>query len=442
MPHRGDARMALGLAGTLAGVGVRHSRAGVARLARRMSHGRPAGMLTTDPDPLGPEVRADPYPWYRSLHETGPVHYSRKRATWIVSGYDEVRAAARAHDQLSSAEGVTRYRARIPMMLTSDRPEHTRLRRLVAHDFTRDSLERRRAAVEGLAGDALDEMLALGEADAVDKLAAPVPVAVIAHVLGVPTADMPHFREWSDRIVEGFGVAPGTGAPGSSLSVLGASIRLHSYLLEHLERCRANPGDDVLSGLLASTDAGTLTDDELFWLALLLLVAGTETTTSLLGAMLLAFAEDPEQYARLRAEPELIPSAVEELLRFYSPIQGMHRTALVDYAIGAATIPAGERVLLLFAAANRDPRHYRNPDVLAIERNPTDHLAFGSGIHFCLGAHLARLEGIVVLQELVARVESIELAGTPEWNGNPNVRALAHLPVRLARRPARPTAST
>ena len=183
-------------------------------------------------------------------------------------------------------------------------------------------------------------------------------------------------------------------------SVAGA-LALHRYMKDVFARLRREPGDDVLSALLASQEGGELGDAELFWLSLMLLVAGNETTTNLIGSLLFALAKDPEAYARLRAEPELIPSAVEEALRWGSPIQSFFRTVTADYTVGATTIPAGARVLLLFGAANRDPRKYADPDRFVIDRNPTDHVGFGMGIHFCLGAQLARAEARVALESLV-----------------------------------------
>ncbi len=354
-----------------------------------------------------------------------PLHHNRRRALWIVSHYDELRAAARAHDALSSAESVARYRARLPMMLTVDRPEHTRLRRMVARDFTRDAMDRWRPDIEELAREAVDGMLADGTTDAVARLASPLPVAVIARVLGVPPEDLGAFRSWSDRIVEGFGAEPKPGALRANARVLGATVQLRAYLARQV---REHSGDDVLSRLAAVPD---LTEDELFWFGLMLLVAGNETTTNLLGTMLLAFAEHPEQWAAVRGDPSLIPAAVEEALRHVSPIQGLYRTAASEYRIGSGAIPAGGRVLLLFGCANRDPRHYPEPDRFLVERNPADHLGFGSGIHYCLGAHLARLEAVVVLRELAGRVEAIGPAGEPEWSGNPSLRGLARLPLRL-----------
>jgi cytochrome P450 len=196
-------------------------------------------------------------------------------------------------------------------------------------------------------------------------------------------------------------------------------------------RLRREPGDDVISALLASQDGGALDDAELFWLSLMLLVAGNETTTNLIGLVLLSLARDPDAYARLRAEPELIPSAVEEAVRWGSPIQGLYRTPTEDYDVGATTIPAGARVLLLFGAANRDPRVFADPDRFVIDREPNDHLGFGMGIHFCLGAHLARVETRIVLESFVQRVGRLELAGRVVWGDNPTVHGPRHLPLRL-----------
>jgi cytochrome P450 len=429
-----EARMALRLASINAGIAVWHARAGTRRVGRRLSHPsrQPVGgAALTAFDPQKPEVQADPHRWYREMLAGPALHYNRRRALWCIVRHDDVRAAARAHDALSSAEGVSPYRAHIPMMITRDRPEHTRLRRLVTREFTRDAVEAQRPAVERLARDAIGQMAARGECDGVELLASPLPVMVIARVLGVPESDFPAFREWSDKIIKGFALRRGPAALRDSADVLGSAIKFYAYTQQQFERLRRTPGDDVLSGLIASSQEGNLTEDELYWFALMLLLAGNETTTSLLGTMLLAFAENPDQYERVRTEPELVPSAVEEALRHGSPIQSLYRTAVAPYPVGDATIPAGGRVLLLFGAANRDPRKYGTPEVFDVTRNPTDHLAFGTGIHFCLGAHLARIEGQVVLHELIRRVQRIELAGEPRWNANASVRGLTRLPVRV-----------
>jgi beta-dihydromenaquinone-9 omega-hydroxylase len=183
--------------------------------------------------------------------------------------------------------------------------------------------------------------------------------------------------------------------------------------------------------MTASDGDGVLTDDEVFWSAAMLIGAGSETTTNLLSGLFLTLAQQPDLYARLRQHPELIPAAIEEQLRLVSPVQGFYRTATRDYTVGAHTIPAGARVLLLFAAANRDPRHYDDPDTFDPDRNPSDHLAFGLGIHYCLGTPLSRMEVSRVLTQLLPRVDAIHLDGDYRYLDNPTMRGLAHLPLEL-----------
>ncbi len=189
--------------------------------------------------------------------------------------------------------------------------------------------------------------------------------------------------------------------------------------------------DTVLGRLVEHADDGEFSQDELFFFAVLLLLAGNETTTNLLSTLILLLAEQPNHLALLQDRPELIPSAIEEQLRYISPIQSFFRTARTDYPVGEATIPAGSRVLLIWGAANRDPREYDDPDTFRADRNPVGHLAFGSGIHLCLGAQLARMEAQAVLRELVDRVERIDITGPPAWSTNPNLRGLTRLNVRL-----------
>ncbi len=384
----------------------------------------------TDFDPLDPETIKDPYPWYARLLQGDPVQFSRRRRVWIISRYDDVRAAAQAHSVLSSAEGVILLRRGLPMLLTIDRPEHARLRRIAARQFSNQALERRRPVVETIANRAVDGAVEAGEVDAVAEIAMPVPVDVIAELLGVPGADRQRFRAWSDRVVAGFSLAPGN-LVSASISVLPAIFRLHRYFSDTIAARRGDPSDDLLSHLLRSSEEGQMTEEELFWFAFLLLVAGNETTTNLFGSLLLSLATQPEAYERLRNEPELIPSAVEEALRLHSPVQAFYRTALTPYRLGGATIPAGGRVLLAFAAANRDPRKYPSPEAYLVDRNPTDHLAFGSGIHFCLGAHLARMEATAMLRRVSERVERLELSGSPAWTANPALRGIQRFPLRL-----------
>jgi cytochrome P450 len=245
---------------------------------------------------------------------------------------------------------------------------------------------------------------------------------------------MAEFGRLADAAVDAFNTVPSVLAIARSARVLGATVRLQLFLAEVIAHRRAEPADDLISKLTLHADRGELSDDELLWFAFLILIAGFETTTNLLGTMLVALASHPDQYALLRERPELVPAAVEESLRWVSPIQGLYRTTVVDYEAGGASIPARERVLLLFAAANRDPGKYAEPDSFLVERNPTDHLGFGSGIHFCLGSHLARLEAGVVAHQLIESAVGLELAGRVRWSENPSLRGPTHLPVRLAPR--------
>ena len=387
-----------------------------------------------------PELPCDPFdravmvaaePWWMRVHERGPLHRSTPRDMWIVTGHAEVRAALRAHDALSSAEGILPAPTRVPTLIAMDRPDHARLRRLLARDFTRDRIERFRPFVEREAARRIDAMLAADVVDAREALAGPLPIDVIAEVLGIPREDRGRFRAWSDAMVSVAGPAGFVEIVRTTGVVLVSTTALMAYFEQLIERRRGHEGEDVLSRLLAEEAGGTLTTDEVFWFAILLLLAGNETTTSLTSATFHAFANDPSLLERLRDEPAQIPAAVEELLRWSSPVQAFFRTTTAPYAVGAHTIPAGERVMLSFGAANHDPARWPEPGRVDLDRDASDHLAFGSGIHFCLGSHLARLEAAVVLEQLVERVREVRPAGPVAWTPNVALRQLARVPVRL-----------
>jgi len=381
-------------------------------------------------DPLAPEVIADPYPWYRSLRDDAPLYYDEGRDIWVVSRYDDVLAATRAHRELSSGEGVMYARAPLPMMLTMDPPDHTRLRRLIARDFTPRAIDAWQAVVERRADEMIGHLLNEPVADYMATVAFPLPVTVIAEVLGIPAEDHERFKEWSDGIVQAFSINMDS-EHALVASVARSLTAMQLYMTGLIEERRRQPGGDLVSRLVDPSQSDRVSDLELFWFCLLLLVAGNETTTNLLGNMVLALLDHPDQWHLLQNRPELIPSAVEEVLRFDSPIQGFYRTALEPYVVAGSEIPAGSRVLLLFASGNRDPRHYEDADEFRIERNPSDHLAFGSGIHLCLGAHLARMEGAAVLRSLLERTRGFELAGEPLRGLNPNLRGVVTLPLSL-----------
>ena len=317
------------------------------------------------------------------------------------------------------------------MMLTSDPPDHERMRRLVAPHFTRRAVERWRPRIEQIADRALDRLIPDPGADAVAELAVPLPVLVIAEMLGFPSEDAPRLRRLSDGLVAGFEADGPVVTLVRGVGVQRGVVALHRYVRAAVRERRRAPGDDVLSLLIGSRSEGALDDDELFWFVVMLLVAGNETTTNLIAALLVALADDPAGYARVRSEPALDPAVVEEALRWSSPIQGMYRTAVRPYLDGDDVVPEGARALLFFAAANRDPQRYPEPDRFVVDRNPTDHLAFGWGIHYCLGAHLARLEAAVVLERLRARVAAIEPVAAPVWSSNPTLRGPTRLALRL-----------
>jgi cytochrome P450 len=388
----------------------------------------------TDFDPFSPETMRDPYPGYRSLL-TGPdvpsVWYNRKRGIWIIAGYDELRKALRDNEALSSAESQSRFRVHLPSMNAVDPPEHTRLRKFVSRAFTPRAMAAWQANINEVADELVDAVIARRHTEAVSELAKPLPTRLIAMMLGIPRHDQPQFVEWSDEMVAGSFV-PLT-RRGMTLSARSgsATAAMRGNLDPLIAQRRRNPGDDLISMMTPADADDVLTDDEIFWSAAMLIGAGSETTTNMLSGLLLTLAQHPDLYARLRAHPELIPAAIEEQLRFVAPVQGFYRTATCDYTVGENTIPAGARVLLLFAAANRDPRHYDNPDTFDLDRNPTDHLAFGGGVHFCLGAPLTRLEGARVFSQLLPRVEAIRLAGDYRYLDNPTMRGLEHLPLEL-----------
>ena len=407
--------------------------ANIAELAHfKMAPGAIArGVQVTDFDPFNPVTAADPYPGYQQLLAGGPVHYSPRRGIYLLSRHANVRAAARADDVMSSAEGVTMGRVELPVLLTSDRPAHTRMRKQVQPAFTRGALESWRPMVDRLARELVSELMARPGADVVATLAAPMPMRMIAHILGVPPAHERSFRHWSNNTVHIANIDISRRGLMQFVPTLSGFRHLHAYFTEQLPML----GTDTLLGRLgANVEDGQVSDEELFFFAVLLLLAGNETTTNLLSTLFLTLAEHPDQLALLQNRPELIPSAIEEQLRYMSPIQSFFRTARADYRVGDETIPAGSRVLLIWGAANRDPREYDDPDTFRADRNPTGHLAFGSGIHLCLGAQLARMEAQAVLRELVENVERIDVTGTPTWSTNPNLRGLTRLNVRMTRR--------
>jgi hypothetical protein len=395
--------------------------------------------------PIDRRLYENPYPLYRRLREKDPVHRSRLDDLWILTRYDEINAVLRdprfsaddrtvkgyeANRRKMIAAGLIDNREEVPSMLRMDPPDHTRLRSLVSKAFTPRAIESLRPRVEGLVREMLDEAEARGEMDIVTDLGVPLPIIVIAEMLGIPAEDREHFKRWSD------GVARGLNANTmEQVRVAGvASKELEEYLRPIAEERRANPREDLLSSLLAAEESGDkLSMDEVFSTVILLLVAGNETTTNLIGNGMLALLEHPSELRRLGDQPELIESAIEELLRWDSPVQATSRNAKEDMEFAGRKINKGAQLILHLGAANRDPAHFPDPNRLDLGRQENRHLSFSHGVHYCLGAPLARLESQVAIGQLAARFPSMRRKPVDlEWADNIILHGIKSLPVKLA----------
>jgi pimeloyl-[acyl-carrier protein] synthase len=376
-------------------------------------------------NPLHPRVHADPYPTYRQMQQRDPVHWHDRLGLWFVSRHADVAAVLR-DARFSSAEAL-RTRQLGESLLFADPPEHTRLRALVNRAFTPRVVEGLRPRVAALVDDLLGRAARRGGMELISEFAYPLPVTVIAELLGVPVQDHDRFRTWAADLA--YAVEPVV--PEDILDrVRAASDALAAYLAEIANERKREPGADLISSLVAVEERGdTLSQSELLSLCELLLVAGHLTTANLLGTGTLALLEHTEQMVRLRTEPHLIESAIEELLRFTSPTQFIGRRALEDVEIGGRRIEGGQMVAAMVGAANRDADVFSDPDRLDLARDPNPHLAFGRGIHFCLGAPLARLEAQVAIQALIDRFHGLRLAGQPELQPTIVLRGLKGLPL-------------
>ncbi|MFD8635341.1 cytochrome P450 [Streptomyces sp. NPDC059533] len=390
------------------------------------------------------DFSADPHSFYARLRETGPVHRVTAQApeydpTYLVVGHAEARRAlghpGLAKDWRESGHFPdTLAAASNANMLESDAPRHTRLRRLVAREFTTRRVEALRPRVRQITDELLDAMAARRErtADLVKALAFPLPMTVICELLGVPDLDRYRFSSWSREIV-----SPGDGSPDGA-----AHRQLSGYLADLVAAKAKDPGEDLLSALIRTREEGedgeeALSSDEVIGMAFLLLVAGHETTVNLIGNGVRALLAHPDQLADLRADPDgLLDGAVEEMLRYEGPVQNAtYRYAREDVDLGTAVIPAGATVLVSLASADRDPGKYQDPgpDVFDIRRAPQGHLAFGHGPHFCIGAPLARMEGRIALRGLLERFPELEedpAGGPPAWQRGSLMRGVTRLPVR------------
>lgn len=393
---------------------------------------------------FGPDMRADPYPVYRRLRATDPVHWDDRLGVWIVTRYRDVNAAL--HDPRLSADRVTYIRHALhreelrpfldfigKRMVFCDPPQHTRLRALLNKAFTPHAVEALRPRVQQLVDGFIDRALPRGGMDVIGDLAFPLPATVISLLLGVPPEDIGQLKRWSDEFVIFFGNAPGAITAEQYRRCAEAADAMTEYFRAAVERVRRHPEGTLLGAMERAEDEGDrLSESELFANANLLLVAGHETTTNLIGNGLLALLQHPEQLLRLRENPGLLPLAVEEFLRYGSPVQFTNRVAREDLDLGGRRIAKGQMLLAVLAAANRDPEQFPDPDRLDLGRTPNHHLALGQGIHACLGAPLARLEAQVAFGTLLRRLPGLKLAGGDlEYRENFNFRGLKALPVEF-----------
>ncbi len=404
-----------------------------------------------DRDPVNiasPEFKANPYPFYARLRAEAPVHrvtLPTGEIAWLITRYDDVAMVLRderfVKDTLNALtpEQIAKQpwfrKVLKPLkrnMLDLDPPDHPRLRALVHKAFTPRLIEQMRERVQGLSDELLDSVHDRGRMDLIRDYALPVPSTIIAEMLGVPVDDRHKFHRWSNGIMSAAASTPGL------LKAIPNAWALMRYIRRIIKKRRANPQDDLISALARAEEAGdTLSEDELLAMVFLLLVAGHETTVNLIGNGTLALLEHPDQMARLRNDPALIKPALEELLRYASPVEmATERYTREDVAIAGTTIPRGEMVFVVLASANRDDRQFTSPDSLDLSREPNKHLSFGLGAHFCLGATLARLEGQIAISTLLRRAPDLRLTVAPDglrWRRGLLLRGLESLPVAFGK---------
>jgi len=397
-----------------------------------------------DFNPLDPRLRSDPYSIYRELREEAPVYWQALMQAWVLTTYQDNLDVLRDHANFSSertraknalVQQLESYRlssgllGTTPTMLSLDPPAHTRMRSLANKAFTPRVVERSRPHIQEIAEELLDELPRPDALDVVSDLAVPLPMIVIAGVLGVPVSDRERFKAWSTDITAGLG------SPFQPQSVLDrardSSNAIADYFRDLIARRRSEPRDDLLSGLIAAEEQGDLLfEDELIATCILLLIAGNETTTHLIGNGMLSLLRNPDQWRRLQADPSLVESAVDEMLRYEGSVQMTSRIVDHDLEFRGQRFEEGQVVLVLLGAANRDPAQFPDPERFDVARRPNRHLAFGQGVHYCLGAPLALAEAQIMFQTLLRRLPQPEAAfDEPDWGQNFVLRALKSLPI-------------
>jgi cytochrome P450 len=386
-----------------------------------------------------PEFRANPYAHYAPLLTGPPQLLTVGPMTFaLVARYADVTAGLRDHEHLSSVgppPPPQAYQGRFAgarNMLGSDPPQHSRLRRLVSRDFTPRRIRELEPRIREIAKELLDKVETRGTFDVMADLANVLPVTVIAEMLGVPPELNATFKRWSDRII-----GDGNNTPGNppAPEVVRVVDELGDYFTAEIEKRRANPGPDLVSALVAAHDEGdVMSAADLLSFITLLLVAGNETTTNLIGNGMLALGRNPDQLDALKRNPAMLPRAIEEMLRYDGPVQSTVRFTKEPVQLGGAEIPSGAFALMIVAAADRDPAQFKEPEKFDITRDPNDHVAFGEGIHFCIGAPLARMEARIAFEAMLERFPRLRLkdpAMKPVYKGSYFLRGLESLPLAI-----------
>jgi len=389
-------------------------------------------------DILDPYLYAgDPFPVYDWLRTNAPVYRDEKNSLWIISKYADVAYVSKNPKLFCSRFGVTPDADVQISIVTMDDPRHTKLRSIISRGFTPRMVATLEPSMRRIVRECIDAIADKGECDFVSELAVPVPLLVIAEMIGIPHEDRQAFWHWSDTMILAAGQQNN---PEILEKASMAFLEYAEYLQRIFEDRRKHPKEDLVSILVAAQDDGTLaadgenlSNDELLMFMTLLLVAGNETTRNGMSGGMLVLSEHPEEYRRLRDNPQLLPSAVEEVLRWVAPIVGFRRTATQDTELRGQTIREGDKVLMLYQSANRDDEVFDEPNRFRVDRQPNDHLAFGIGTHFCLGANLARIELRILFEELIRRLPDIRVVpgAKPVRVPSPLVRGIASLPVEF-----------
>lgn len=396
-------------------------------------------------DPRRPETIADPFPVFRVLRDHAPVYWSDILGGWVLTRYEDVKLAL--SDRRFSADRIRPFFNALPegpraeyrelgesiarWAVFHDPPEHTRLRGLMNKAFTGAAIEKLEGRIQAIVDELLNRVGPAGERDLIADFAYPLPASVILEMLGLPRADLDQIKSWSDELAHFVGSSVNT--PDKYVRATSSIREMNAYFRAAIERHRARPGDDLLTALIEAREKGAvLGDDELIAICVLLVFAGHETTTNLIGNGILSLLRHPDELDRLRTGGTTIEAALEELLRYDGPAAAGVRVAKEAILLHGVTIEEGDRVFAMLHAANRDERVFADPDRLDLGRRENRHLSFGHGIHFCIGAPLARLEGRIALQSLLARYPRMRLMDpNPPWSDSLVLRGVRSLPVSL-----------